>query len=311
MLLSVAIPTYVLYLASIGRAPTTIAYYRGCLERFQAATGDTEVAKITHAHLVHFLADLNYQGKSQATLQAYWKTFKSFFTWCQDELKLVTRPDEKIKCPQVPQPEVMPFSHDDIRALLRAAAFTDPAITRGRKSFRMKRATAARDLAMVLLLLDTGLRVSEMGRLKIADVDLFESGSVQVHAYRSGKKSRPRTVYISKRTAYQVHLYINERGKPHPTESLFLSINHRPMDKDSIEGVIANLGKRARVPKTHPHRFRHTFAIEFLRNGGDVFTLQRMLGHNSLDMVKRYLSISSADIENAHRLASPVDNWRL
>lgn len=311
MNLSTAIPTYVLYLASIGRAPTTIAYYRGCLERFLAANGDSEVDEITHRDLVNFLADLNYQGKSQATLQAYWKTFKSFFTWCQDELKLATRPDAMIKCPQVPPPEIIPYTHDDIKALLRAAAFTDPAITRGRKSFKMKRPTAARDISMVMLMLDTGLRVSELGRLKIADVDLFDSGSVQVHAYRSGKKSRPRTVYISKRTAYQIHLYITERDKPHPNEPLFLSTQRNPMGKDSIEGVIANLGKRARVPKTHPHRFRHTFAIEFLRNGGDVFTLQRLLGHNSLDMVKRYLSISSADIETAHRLASPVDNWRL
>jgi len=311
MQLSTAIKTYVLYLASLGRSPSTISYYRGCMERLQAAIGDLAVDEITHTHLVNFMAEQNFQQKSQATMQAYWKTFKSFFTWCEEELNLKNRPDARIKCPQVPPPEVIPFSHDDIKALMRAAALTNTCRTRGRKSYKMRRPTAARDLSLLMLMLDTGLRVSEVARIKIADVDLFESGSIQVRAYRSGQKSRPRTVYMSKRTAYQIHLYLNERHKPHPTEALFLSAHRNPMDKDSIDGVIANLGKRANINKTHPHRFRHTFAIEFLRNGGDVYTLQRMLGHSTLDMVKRYLNISEVDVENAHRLASPVDNWRL
>lgn len=311
MQLSSAIPTYSLYLASIGRSPSTIAYYRGCMERFMDAVGDLDVHHITHTDLVCFLADVNASGKSQATLQAYWKSFRSFFNWCVDELQLTDRPDARIKCPQVPPPDVIPFSQDDIKLLLRAAALTNTARARGRKSYHMRRPTAARDISIVMLLLDSGLRVSEAARLKIADLDLIDTGAVQVHAYRSGKKSRPRVVYLSKRTCYQIHLYLNKRDRPHPTEPLFLTINRNPMNKDSIRSLLANLGDRAGVPNTHPHRFRHTFAIEFLRNGGNVYELQRLLGHNSLDMCKRYLFLSEADIENAHRLASPVDNWRL
>jgi integrase/recombinase XerD len=64
-------------------------------------------------------------------------------------------------------------------------------------------------------------------------------------------------------------------------------------------------------PNLHPHRFRHTFAIQFLRNGGNIFALQQLLGHSSLEMVKHYAQLAEMDLENAATHSSPADNWRL
>ena len=75
--------------------------------------------------------------------------------------------------------------------------------------------------------------------------------------------------------------------------------------------ILVTIGSRARVPGVNVHRFRHTFAINYLRNGGDPYSLQMMLGHATLDMVKNYLALAQVDLDQNHKLASPVDNWRL
>jgi site-specific recombinase XerD len=74
---------------------------------------------------------------------------------------------------------------------------------------------------------------------------------------------------------------------------------------------IVRKGERARLLDVNIHRFRHTFPINYLRNCGDPYSLQRLLGHSAMEMVKTYLSIAQADLDNSHKLASPVDIWHL
>lgn len=105
--------------------------------------------------------------------------------------------------------------------------------------------------------------------------------------------------------------YLAARKDTRPDDPLFASKMNRPMNRTKLAETFSNIGKRAGVPHLHPHRLRHTFAIMYLRNGGNAYSLQHMLGHSSLEMVKHYLQLAQVDIDNVHRRASPVDNLRL
>ena len=176
--------------------------------------------------------------------------------------------------------------------------------TDGRHPYQMKRPTANRDKASLLLFLDTGLRVSEACRLRVEDLNQ-ETGEILVAPHGSGQKTKPRTAYLGKVAQRAMWLYLAKRPNLVKKDRLF------EMDGDTIRSLLRRLGERAGVNDVHPHRLRHTFAITYLRNGGDVYSLKYLLGHSSLKMVEHYLHLTGTDASNAHRKASPADNWRL
>ncbi len=163
-----------------------------------------------------------------------------------------------------------------------------------------------RSRAILLLLLDTGMRVGELTSAKIHQVDQ-RNHRIQI----LGKGAKERSLPFSPRTAQALWRYLSTRPESEPDEPLFVTYNKREIDATQLGKSLKLLGKRAGVENVHPHRFRHTFAIQYLRNSGDPYTLQRLLGHSTLEMVKRYLSLAQMDIDKAHKRASPVDNWAL
>jgi integrase/recombinase XerD len=130
-----------------------------------------------------------------------------------------------------------------------------------------------------------------------------------------GKGHKERLVYFGKRTAKALWKYLTWRMKHADPEGLVFVVgpenDPQPLTRDVLRKLLVRLGERADVAKVYPHRFRHTCAITYLRNEGDLFTLQALLGHSDIEMVKRYARIAQADCARAHQKASPVDNWRL
>jgi len=110
--------------------------------------------------------------------------------------------------------------------------------------------------------------------------------------------------------------YIN-RCRPQPAmasyDFLFLTREGRPLTKDRVGKIMIYYGRKAGIEgvRCSPHTLRHSAAVRFLRNGGDVFSLQRMLGHASLEMTRRYCELADIDVKRAHMTASPVDNLNI
>jgi integrase/recombinase XerD len=122
---------------------------------------------------------------------------------------------------------------------------------------------------------------------------------------------KERMLPFSPRTGQMIWRYLATRENPQPTDPLFVGRLNRPITRTKLAEMFSGIGKRAGVHNVHPHRFRHTFAIQYLRNGGNAYTLQHMLGHSTLETVKIYLKLAQVDVDQMHRRASPVDNWRL
>ena len=322
MRISEATDGFLLSLRAAGYSKNTTDLYRYVLNCLSEYLHDPDVASITPKNLNEYFVYLqdeyvpdrkngDTQKLSGGTLQNHWKGIRSFFNWGVEELRLKRRPDAKLKLPARNPKLIHPLTIDEVKALLKAAEYTREANPHDRQAFKMRRRTADRDIALIYLLLDTGVRAGEAGRFKISDYDP-KTGELLITPYgNSMRKTKSRTVFIGKVGQRALWRYLATRKDADPNDPLFLSGSGRAMDANSIRLLLVDLGVKAGVKNVHPHRFRHTFAIEFLRNSGDVFTLKRLLGHSSLEMVQKYLELSTADAKSAHRKASPVNSWKL
>ncbi len=231
----------------------------------------------------------------------------ALWTWAVNEEYVEKNVVRTIAPPHVTVPVIETFTQDDIKALLKAC---DKGRTWKTRDTTSERPTADRDRAIVMTLLDSGVRASELCKMKISDVNLA-TGSIKV----IGKGSKERIVLVGRRTSQTLWKYLTPRlDTARNGETVFVvgwPSDPRPMDRLVLDTLLKRIGARAGISKVYPHKFRHTFSINYLRNGGDLFTLQELLGHADLEMVKRYARIAQIDCANAHRQASPVDNWRL
>ena len=316
MLFSIAIDGF-LFDAPNHYSPAYIPTRKIQLKYMCAFFGNPDIDSLTLADWKKYFTHLRttYQPKrfnkdtsplSEATIDNHWKTIRGFYNWCEQQSLLSTaRPDLDLPRPKYQSPQIHPFAQDEVKRLIAGAEYTWVEKRDGKK-YKIKRQNSDRDKAIILILLDTGIRLGELHRLKVGDVNL-ESGEVYIRPFRSGVKSAARTVYLGQRAKTAIWKFIaKQQSQPKQDAQLFDF-----QRSSSIRLIINRIGANSKVSHAHPHRFRHTFAVEYLRNQGDVFTLQRLMGHKTLSMTLRYVEFVKADLEVAHRRASPVDNWRL
>jgi len=306
-----------------GLSPRTIDSYTDDLGKWIERTGDRDVSGVTGSDVSAYLAWLRtgYQpqrlnGKdhplSPKTIRNAYVAISSFFRWAERELS-IPYPLREVRMPRTPKPAIPEFTREEVMGMVKACTYSREATTVLRHSFIMRRPTASRDIALLLMLLDTGMRASEICSLAVGDVDL-KTGKVEIKQGPQGgaKGGKGRTVYMGRASRRALWLYLSKRedGRE-PDSPMFVARGRRPLSRGTLRLMVTRMGKKAGVQNAYPHKFRHTFAITYLRSGGDVFTLQLLLGHGSLDMVRDYSRIAKSDVALAHRKASPVDNWRL
>ncbi len=298
-----------------GCSPNTIIEYRKDFAHFSrwcGAHGKDDPAKLKANDVKAFLAELRTQpnghGKSLSPKTVYncYVALRSFYRWLAEETT-TPNPMLSVPTPKAAPTVIEPLTREEVDAVIKACDGTRQAKTTGRKAFAMRRDCGPRDKAVVMVLLDSGLRASELCNLTVGDVDLA-TGRVLV---RCGKGGKGRISYLGKAARKSLWRYLSQRKGGKPDDPLFLTREDTALTPDRLQKLFVNLGERADVADLHPHRLRHTFATEFLRNGGNVLGLQRLLGHSSLEMVKRYAAIADADLAKAHEAGSPADKWRL
>lgn len=280
-----------------GKSRKTIYGYSDFLSRFILFALDHEfpqrIQDLTSSHIRLFLLSLQERGLTPATINVYYRALHSFAAWLVAEGFLDKSPLDTIKSPKVPKQVIKPFTIQDIRALLDLCSGN--------------RLVDLRNRAIILTFIDTGLRLFELAGIQWQQID-FGLGCIPV----MGKGGKGRIVRIGTGTQKALLKYLTARTDTLPC--LWVTQESKPLSQVGIQITMRRLSKRAGIIDAKPgvHTYRHTAAINYLRNGGDQFTLQIMLGHSSLEMTRRYVSsLGAEDMMKVHRKASPVDNLKL
>lgn len=267
----------------------TIRTYRQGLRALQAAIGDEEVNTLTKPLLQSFIIVLKDRGLKPAGCNMYVRTVNSFLSWLNEEGSL---PD-RLRLPLVPEPD-------------RGIDTLDDTDARAITSFRPKTLTELRLFALVCLLLDTGCRINEAIGLQEADVD-FDNMVLSV----DGKGSKRRIVPFSYELRKILFRYLQAKKKgDRKSPYVFCTRSGRRLGYRNAYRDIVSFCGRLGVKAANPHKFRHSYATNFLRSGGDPFRLQRILGHSQIQTTLRYVHLVTDDLKEAHQRTSVLNRLR-
>lgn len=275
-----------------GLSPKTLAMYEDQLrhlERFCAGRGITLIRAVGVGELRALVATRLGQVKP-ISVHALQRVLSALFGYMTRAGVVVVDPMRSVAKVRLGAPEPRCLTDAELLAALGAP---------DRSTF-----VGLRDYALMLTLYDGMLRVSEALDLVDGDLDLA-TGEATV---RSGKGGKARRVHLGRRSLAAIKQLLGRRGAANGPY-LFCSQFGERMNGQSVARRFREYGKAAGLSpgRCTPHAFRHTGATAFIRNGGDALVLQRILGHTSLDMTRRYVSMAAADIIDAHVRASPAD----
>jgi len=302
-----------LYNRTEGKSPSTIRWYNLALQQFQRflekSGRSAKLGGLDETTVREFILFLQQKPRwqdnpyvpeqqdrlSAISIQTYIRAIRAFFNWLYKEGYTTTNRLNRLKPPKAPNKVADVLTQEEISKVL--------------KCIDINTAAGARDYAILILFLDTGLRCSELKNFELDDINI-QGGYLKV----MGKGSKERVVPFGAATQKALLRYaLHFRPEPfNPIiNNFFLTLDGKPITTNCIKMIFQRIGKKSRVNRLHPHLCRHTFATCYLINGGDVFSLQQILGHTTLEMVRRYVTLASAQVTIQHRKFSPMDRMSL
>jgi site-specific recombinase XerD len=288
-----------------GKTPKTMRTYREKLSRFcrwldgnlgdftlqtiRVYVGELQKAKKYDNHPFCPVQDTNM---SNVTLRQHVMVLKGFATWLWEEGYTNDNILARLKPPRVTKKVMVTLSAEEIQKIL--------------DSIEKDTLTGHRNEAVVLLLLDTGLRCAELVGLRIDDVFLKDQ-CLKV----MGKGQKERIVPFGNRSTRALHRYLNLRPEANGGDRVFLNQDGSPFTENALKLVFERLAKKAEIPRLHLHLLRHTMATNYLLSGENPFKLQRILGHETLEMTRRYVDMVALQTIVTESSESHLDRMNL
>jgi len=277
-------------------SPNTITFYSQHLNKFmefmESQYPDVSLERIDHSILREYVSRLK-RNHSAGGLNHHIKVLKILFKFLVEEGVICENPSKRISRIKTDQTAIATFSNSQIMAMLE--------VTKHQMDF-----PGIRNYTLITLLYDTGCKISELLNLNLDDIQL---GEIILTVRGNGGKGR--VVPFGDRSLIGLVKYLNKRNKLFGKGGvLFLTKFGEPLTRRMTNKIIERIGNKAKVENVRlsAHTFRHTFAKSWLMNGGDIFSLQKILGHRTLDMVRNYVNITFKDIQSQHSKFSPGDN---
>ncbi len=272
-----------------GLAPDTVKFYDKELKQIGRTFTETnapisDVDKITFNHIEKFIEYQLANGMAASTINSRLRAGRTFFNYCARKEYISKNPFDGIQQLKTRHEVGATFTRRQLKRLISA-----PDIT----TF-----SGLRNLAIILTFAHTGIRLTELTSLRVQDVSFDGKGAINV---QRAKNRYARRIPLTKRLRAVLRAYIEERGALE-TDVLFVTVEEQPISARSIQAMIKQYGDITGVSQevtVSPHAFRRTFCRLKVEAGTNIFVLQRLTGHHSLEILRRYVEIYGRDLEEA------------
>lgn len=260
-----------------GCSEKSIKYYRSTIENMLMVI-DKSVKQITTEDLRVYLSDYHRKSNcSRVTIDNIRRILSSFFSWLEDESYIIKSPVRRIHKIRTGKVIKETYSDENIEVL-------------------RDNCKEIRDLAMIDLLNSTGMRVGELVRLNIRDINFNERECIVF-----GKGNKERKVYFDAKAKIHLKNYLDSRDDDN--EALFVSLlkPHKRLAISGVEIRMRQLGRKLNIVKVHPHKFRRTLATKAIDKGMPIEQVQELLGHSKIDTTLQYAMVNQNNVKNSHR----------